>query len=110
MSTLEELKGFEELELYIVLGLAIFIIWFIFNTIAYYKGEKRKVKQLHRFAKEGEVEAQHRLARRYHKGNMVKKSCTKAAFWYQKAAFSGDKDARGYLEKFSKKDPKIKKC
>ena len=58
MQILEYLKGFENVELYIIAGLAIFTLWFIFNTIKYYKGEKRKVKHLHRFAKEGEVEAQ----------------------------------------------------
>jgi len=110
MTMTENLQGSEGFELLIIAGLAIFIIWFIFNTIAYYKGEKRKVKHLHRFAKEGEVEAQHHLAHRYQKGDMVKKSCHKAAFWYQKAAFAGDEDARGYLEKFSKKDQNNKRC
>jgi len=110
MQILEYFKHLEDFELYIILGLVVFIVWFIFNTVAYYKAEKRKVKQLHKFAKEGEVEAQQYLARRYQKGDMVKKSCTKAAFWYQKAAFSGNEEARGYLEKFSKKDSKIKKC
>ena len=95
-----------KMELYIILGLIVFTIWFIFNTIKYYKGEKRKVKHLHRFAKEGERDAQHDLARRYRKGSMVKKSCQKSAFWYQKAAFSGDTEAKGFLEEMVKK----KKC
>jgi len=38
----------------------------------------------------------------------VKKNCENAAFWYQKAAFSGDKDAKGYLEKFL--DKHNRKC
>ena len=96
-------KDLENIELYIILVLVIFTIWFIFNTIKYYKGEKRKVKHLHRFAKEGEAEAQHNLAKRYQKGFAVKKSCQKAAFWYQRAAFSGDPDAKELLEKVRKK-------
>ncbi|MEN8727799.1 MAG: SEL1-like repeat protein [Sulfurovum sp.] len=95
-----------KMELYIILGLIVFTIWFIFNKIKYYKCEKRKVKHLHRFAKEGESDAQHHLAQRYRKGSMVKKSCQKAAFWYQKAAFSGDTEAKGFLEEMVKK----KKC
>jgi len=103
----------ENIELYIIVALIIIIIWFILNTIKYYHGEKRKVKNLHRFAKEGEVEAQGRLAKHYHKGNMVKKDCQKAAYWYQKASFSGDDISKGHLENFfdnEKKDIKKKKC
>jgi len=103
MQIIEYFNDMENIELYIILALFIFTIWFILNTVKYYKGEKRKVKHLHRFAKEGEVEAQHHLAKRYQKGYAVKKSCQKAAFWYQKAAFSGDEDARGFLDKILKK-------
>ena len=102
----------ENIELYIIIVLIVFILWFIFNTKKYYRGEKRKVKNLHRFAKEGEVEAQHHLAKKYQKGDMVKKDCEKAAFWYQKAAFKGDDEAKGYLKKFleNRKNKKNKKC
>jgi len=103
----------KNIELYIIIALIIAIIWFIINTIKYYHGEKRKVKNLHRFAKEGEVDAQSTLAKRYQKGDMVKKDCEKAAFWYQKAAFSGDEGAKGHLEKFlhnEAKSIKKKKC
>ncbi len=103
MPSVESFNDLENIELYILLALFIFTIWFIFNTIKHYKGEKRKVKHLHRFAKEGEVKAQQSLAHRYRKGYAVKKSCQKAAFWYQKAAFSGDNDARSLLEKIRKK-------
>ena len=106
MQILEYFNDLENIELYIIVALFVFTIWFIFNTIKYYKGEKRKVKHLHRFAKEGESDAQHHLAQRYRKGSMVKKSCQKAAFWYQKAAFSGDTEAKGFLEEMVKK----KKC
>jgi TPR repeat protein len=99
MQIVEYLKKIENIELYVIFGLSIFIIWFVLNTVKYYKGEKRKVKHLHRFAKEGEAEAQHHLAKRYQKGYAVKKSCQKAAFWYQKAAFSGDENAKTFLEK-----------
>jgi TPR repeat protein len=88
--------------------LALFTLWFIRNTINYYYGEKRKLKHMHRFAKEGDVEAQQYLARKYRKGEMVKKSCDTAAFWYQKAAFSGDEEAKGFLEKYHESHKK--KC
>jgi TPR repeat protein len=104
------MESTENIELYIIVGLFFFIIWFILNTIKYYHGEKRKVKNLHRFAKEGEVDAQGHLARRYQKGKMVKKDCQQAAFWYQKAAFSGDEEAKGYLQKFLDKRKNKKKC
>lgn len=106
MKFLDDLKDMENIELYILLVLFLFTVWFIRNTIQYYKGEKRNVKHLHRFAKSGEVEAQHHLAKRYQKGNMVKKSSHRAAFWYQKASFSGDEDAKEFLETIIKK----KKC
>ena len=99
MQVNEYFNDLENIELYMIVALSVLTIWFILNTIKYYKGEKRKVKHLHRFAKEGEVDAQHSLAHRYRKGHAVKKSCKKAAFWYQKAAFSGDNDARSVLEK-----------
>jgi len=41
---------------------------------------------------------------------MVKKDCQQAAFWYQKAAFSGDEEAKGYLQKFLDKRKNKKKC
>ncbi|RUM68127.1 MAG: hypothetical protein DSZ09_00330 [Sulfurovum sp.] len=90
----------KNIEIYIIIIVVIAMIWLILDTIRYYRGEKRKVKNLHRFAKEGEIEAQSKLAHRYKEGNMVKQDCKKAAFWYQKAAFNGDISARGYLEEF----------
>ncbi len=103
MQIIEYFNDIENIELYLIASLFVFTVWFILNTFKYYKGEKRKVKHLHRFAKEGEAEAQRHLAKRYQKGYAVKKSCQKAAFWYQKAAFSGDDDARGFLDKILKK-------
>jgi len=103
----------ENIELYIIVALVVIIIWFILNTIKYYYGERRKVKNLHRFAKEGEVESQHKLAQKYQKGDVVKKDCQRAAFWYQRAAFKGDKEAKGHLKSFFDKDKKAikkKKC
>ena len=90
----------ENIEFYIIIALIFIIIWFTLNTIKFYKSKKRKVKNLHRFAKEGEVKAQNNLAKHYQKGDMVKKDYEKAAFWYQKAAFSGDDEAKGFLKKF----------
>ncbi len=104
------MENIENIELYVIVILFFFIIWFIFNTIKYYHGEKRKVKNIHRFAKDGEVKAQHNLARHYQKGDMVDKSCVKAAFWYQKAAFSGDDEAKGFLQKFLDNHNHKNKC
>ena len=103
----------EDLEVYILLFLSLFTLWFIRSTIKYYKGEKKKVKILHRFAKEGEVQSQFQLAKRFQKGIAVKKSCNQAAFWYQKAAYSGDEQAQEHLKKFLEKRSRSrdhKKC
>jgi len=99
-SIIDYIKSIEDIELYLILFLIFFIIWFIFNTIAYHKGQKRKVKNLHRFAQKGEVKAQSDLAKHYHKGKVVKKNLDSAAFWYQKAYFAGDKKAKSVLDKF----------
>jgi TPR repeat protein len=93
----------EDLEVYIFLLLLFFTLWFIRNTMKYYYGEKKKVKTLHRFAKEGEVDSQYQLAKRYQKGYAVKKSCNLAAFWFQKAAYSGDEEAKEHLKSFLEK-------
>jgi TPR repeat protein len=110
MEIFEYLKNAENIELIIIGILLLFTFWFIGNTIQFYKSEKRKIKHLHRFAKEGELEAQNKLAKRYEKGDMVKKDCDRAAFWYQNAAFNGDKIARGHLRAFLNKRKKKKKC
>ena len=100
---MEYVGNSEAFELYMTAGVFLFTIWLILNTVRFYRGEKRKVRYLHRFAKEGEADAQHALAQRYQKGYAVKKNCRKAAFWYQKAAFSGQSDAKIFLEKIRKK-------
>ncbi len=100
MSWIKSLLTCEEREVILLGVLALFTLWFIRNTINYYYGEKRKLKHMHRFAREGDLEAQRHLAKRYRKGDMVKKSCEQAAFWYQKAAFAGDEEAKGFLQKF----------
>ncbi len=105
---LDSILNIENIELYVIVFLIVFIIWFSLDTKKFYHGEKRKIKNLHRSAREGEREAQSDLAKRYRKGDQVKKDCQNAAFWYQKAAFSGDKDAKGYLEKFL--DKRNRKC
>ena len=103
MELLEYLKNIEDIELYIIVALIVFILWLILNTIKHYKGEKRKIKHLHRFAKEGETLAQYHLAQRYNKGNMMKKNKRNAAFWFQKASFSGDKKAQILFNEILKK-------
>jgi len=107
---MEKIGSMENIELYAIVILFVFLIWLIFNTKKFYHSEKRKIKNLHRFAKEGEVDAQSDLAKRYHKGKQVKKDCQNAAFWYQKAAFSGDEEAKGYLETFLNKHHRKGKC
>lgn len=109
MESLDKIIHIENIELYLIVFLIFFILWFIRNTVNHYRGEKRKVKNLHRFAREGEREAQHDLAQRYHKGNFVKKNCDRAAFWYHSAALKGDEKAKGHLEKFLQNHQK-KKC
>jgi len=96
------MESVKNIELYAIVILFVFTVWFIFNTIKYYRGEKRKVKNLHRFAKAGEMKAQQNLAKHYQEGDMVKKNFEKAAFWYQKAAFSGNDEAKGHLHNFLK--------
>ena len=103
MKLLEDLKNIEDIELYLIGLLIVFILWFILNTIKYYRDEKRKIKHLHRFAKEGETLEQYHLAQRYNKGNMMKKNKRNAAFWSQKAAFSGDEKAQALLDEILKK-------
>ncbi|SFV53561.1 hypothetical protein MNB_SV-3-213 [hydrothermal vent metagenome] len=93
----------EYVELYVILFLIFFIPWFISHTVKYYRAERRKVRHLHRFAREGESLSQYELAKRYAKGQAVRKSCQNAAFLSQKAAFSGDDRAQELLEKILKK-------
>jgi len=100
---IEKIKRIENIELYIIVFLMFFTLWFILDTVKYYKGEKRKVKHLHRFAREGESISQYELAKRYAKGQAVRKSCQNAAFFSQKASFSGDDKAQELLEKILKK-------
>ena len=102
MEVLEFFKNIEDVEFYLIPVLIVFILWFMRNTVKYYKGEKRKIKHLHRFAKEGEKDSQYKLAQRFQKGNMVKRSCNNAAYWYQRAAFSGNDDAKTKIDKMLK--------
>lgn len=108
MEIVEYLKNVKNIELIIIGILFCFTFWLSINTMKFYKSEKRKVKYLHRFAKEGELDSQNKLAKRYEKGDMVKKNCDRAAFWYQHAAFNGDKIARGKLRAFMNKRKKKK--
>ena len=103
MEVLKYFNSIEDLELYLIIALIVFILWFMRNTVKYYKGEKRKIKHLHRFAKEGEELSQYKLAQRFQKGKMVKRSCNDAAYWYQRAAFSGNEDAKNKIDKIFKK-------
>ena len=103
MKNTEIVENTGNIELYLIVFLVLFILWFVLNTIKYYKGEKRKVKHLHRFAREGESLSQYELAKRYAKGQAVRKSCQNAAFLSQKAAFAGEKEAKELLDKILKK-------
>jgi TPR repeat protein len=99
----EKINTIDNIELYLIVFLIFFTLWFMLNTVKYYKGEKRKVKHLHRFAKEGEPLSQYELAKRYEKGQAVKKSCQNAAFWYQKASHAGNGEAGSILGKMLKR-------
>ena len=102
MNIIETIEKIENIELYIIVFLLLFTLWFILNTVKFYKGEKRRVKHLHRFAREGESLSQYELAKRYAKGQAVRKSCQNAAFLSQKAAFGGEEEAKVLLDKILK--------
>jgi len=97
-SLFEKAQEIENIELYIIVGLFFFTLWFIRNTFKFYKGEKRKIKQLHRFSREGESLSQYELAKRYAKGQTVKKSQHNAEFFSQKSALLGNKEAKELLD------------
>ena len=98
MKLFDSMIKIENIELYLILFLTLFTVWFIVNTVKYYKGEKRKVKHLHRFAREGESLSQYELAKRYAKGMAVRKSLQNAAYLSQKSAFSGNENAQKLLD------------
>ena len=98
-----DIQKIENFELYLIVFLILFTLWFMWGTVKFYKGEKRKVKHLHRFAKEGESLSQYELAKRYAKGQAVHKSCQNAAFWSQKAAYAGHEEAQTFVSKILKK-------
>jgi len=102
MGLFDTMMKVENIELYLILFLVLFTIGFIVNTIKYYKGEKRKVKHLHRFAREGESISQYELAKRYAKGIAVRKSLQNAACLSQKSAFSGNENAKKLLNNILK--------
>ena len=80
----------KDIELYSIIVLGILTLWLIINTFTFARGRKKIVKNLHRYAKEGELEAQSKLAACYDKGDVVIQDSLKASFWYQKAAFIND--------------------
>ena len=99
---LEKMMNVRDMELYAIILLMFFTLWFIYSTVKFYKSEKRKVKHLHRFARQGESLSQYELAKRYAKGQAVRKSCQNAASLSQKSAFSGNKDAQKLLDRIIK--------
>ena len=103
MEYIEQIKNIKDIELYAIAFLVVFTFWFIFNTMSYYYRKKREIKNLHYFAKSGHAEAQSNLAKCYNKGKDVVKSHRTAAFWYQKASFSGDEEAKDYMKKLLNK-------
>ena len=88
MQILDYIYDFKSFEFYLTITLFLFTVWYIVSTVRYYKGEKRKIKHLHRFAQNGEIEAQKDLADCYEKGYMVKQNKRIAAFWKQKVYFA----------------------
>jgi len=90
----------EKFELYLIVLLGIILIGVVINTIQYYIGEKQKIKNLHRFANAGDVQAQQDLAKRYKEGDMVPQDKRQAAFWSQRASFLQENKAKGALENY----------
>jgi TPR repeat protein len=99
----------EKLELYLIVIIIVILIALVLNTIKYYKGEKRKVKNLHRFAKDGERDAQKDLAKHYEEGYIVKKDTKKAAFWHLKASITEKQISKAPLSNLSREHTKKKK-
>jgi TPR repeat protein len=93
-------------ELYLIGVLFLVMIGLVIHTVRYYKAKKRMFKHMKRYAKQGDSEAELYVAEEYHKGEIVKKSCEQAHFWYHKAALHGNEKARKNLENLNKRDKK----
>jgi TPR repeat protein len=100
------MDGWEDLELYLTLILFIATVALTMHTYRYYKAKKRIFKDMKRFAKEGDADASVYVAEEYRKGDIVKKSCDKALFWYVKAACDGSEEAKRKAEMLKKEEKK----
>ncbi len=106
MVVLEE--GLVELLAIPIVSIALFML--LFSTFRYVKRKKRHLARLQRFAREGEVVMQKSLAEHYRKGVIVKKNCRTAIFWYTQAAYAGDEEAAGYLQRYKEKRENYRNC
>ncbi len=98
-----QLPEWQDIEFYATILLALFTIGFIRYTYRYYKAGKTKIRRMHRYANEGDVQAQEFLAHEYEKGEFVPKDCKRAAFWYTKASIGGSKKAKSFLQRYREK-------
>jgi TPR repeat protein len=100
------MENWREYEVYLTGILFVVTIWLVIHTYRYYKAKKRMFRHMKRFAKEGDVDAELYVADEYRKGDVIKKSCEQALFWYHKAALEGDERAKKYLEDYNKNKKK----
>lgn len=89
MKLVTYIQSVEEFELYAISVLFLFTLWFIVNTILYYRAEKRRLKQLRHFNNRREVFSQTTIGKYYDKGHIVKRNYCNAVFWSKKVAFAG---------------------
>jgi len=94
----------QDFELYAVAVLFVTTLWLIIHTVRYYRGKRRLLKRMKRFAKEGDGEAGFFVAEEYRKGDVIKKNCPQARFWYHKAALDGNEEAKERLDMLNKKE------
>jgi TPR repeat protein len=93
-------------ELYLTAVVFVVTIGMIIHTVRYFKGKRRLLKHMKRFAKEGDGDAGLFVADEYRKGDVVKKNCDGARFWYHKAALDGNEEAKKRLSSFDDKSKK----
>jgi hypothetical protein len=83
----------ENIELYFILFLSLFTLWFIVNTVKYYKSKRRKLKPWHRFSREDAILSQYELAKRYAKNQEVQKRYQNVTHFAKKTVGFKDRKA-----------------
>ena len=87
-------------ELGIITVLAVVTVWLAIDTVRYVRGKRRLIRKMKRFANEGDGDASLFVAEEYRKGDVVKKRCDHALFWYSKSAACGNEKAQEYLKNY----------